>query len=135
MHKMHVTICVATSNTPLTTTHCLARYYGSFFYIRTFFGFFGSKGFHKYIIWWIKIHILKEKYSSFKITKINYISLLYFYEILLNFKVSPVVMQRYKRRKIANLVLIGHKVSIICKMLAQFSFFLFSNFLKLFNYF
>ena len=28
MQKMHVTICVATSNTPLPTTHCLARYYG-----------------------------------------------------------------------------------------------------------
>ena len=27
---MHVTICIATSNTPLPTTHCLARDYGSF---------------------------------------------------------------------------------------------------------
>jgi hypothetical protein len=39
---------------------------------------------------------------------------------------------RYKRRTIANLVLIGHKVSIIWTLL--FNFFLFSYFLKLFNY-
>jgi hypothetical protein len=33
---------------------------------------------------------------------------------LLNFNESPVAMQRFKRRTIAYLVLIGHKVSIIC---------------------
>jgi len=57
---------------------------------------------------------------------------------MLNFNESPVAMQRYKRRRIVNLVLIGHKVSIICKILTlffKFNLFLFPNFLKLFNYF
>ena len=34
--------------------------------------------------------------------------LAYFYQVLLNFNESPVAMQRYKRRTIANLDLIGH---------------------------